>query len=79
MRVTYDPRADAMYLYLAERTPGTFEVARTEEVSTGVMLDFDAENRVIGIEILSVSKLPGAKPMEMAFEILTSSDAVAAA
>ena len=79
MRVTYDPKADAMYLYLAERAPGMFEVARTEEVTTGVMLDFDGENRVIGIEILSVSKLPGAKPMEMAFEILTSSGAVAAA
>jgi uncharacterized protein YuzE len=79
MRVTYDPKADAMYLYLVERAPGMFEVARTEEVTTGVMFDFDGENRVIGIEILSVSKLPGAKPMEMAFEILTSSNAVAVA
>lgn len=79
MRVTYDPKADAMYLYLAERASGTFEVARTEEVATGVMLDFDGENRVIGVEILSVSKLPDAKPMQMAFEILTSSEASAAA
>jgi uncharacterized protein YuzE len=52
MRVTYDPKADAMYLYLAERAPGTFEVARTEEVATGVMLDFNGENQVIGVEIL---------------------------
>jgi hypothetical protein len=43
------------------------------------MLDLDVENRVIGIEILSVSQLPGVRPMQMVFEILTSSDAAAAA
>ena len=79
MRMTYDPAADAMYLYLTERSPGTPDVPRTEEVAPGVMLDFDVEDRVIGIEILAVSQLPDAKPMQMVFEILTSSDAVAAA
>jgi uncharacterized protein YuzE len=78
MRITYDPAADAMYLYLTERSGGP-EVARTEEVAPGLMLDFDNDGRVIGIEVLSVSQLPGAKPMQMAFEILTSSDAAAAA
>jgi uncharacterized protein YuzE len=52
--------------------------ARTEEVAPGSMLDFDKDGRVIGIEMLSVSTLPGAKPMQMGFEILTSSDAAAA-
>jgi uncharacterized protein YuzE len=79
MRVTYDPAADAMYLYLTERSPGAPEVARTEEVATGVMLDFDAQDRVLGVEILAVSRLPDARPLQMVFEILTSSDAVAAA
>jgi uncharacterized protein YuzE len=79
MRMTYDPAADAMYLYLTERSPGTPDVARTKEVAPGVMLDFDVENRVIGIEILSVSQLPDVRPMQMVFEILTSSDAAAAA
>jgi uncharacterized protein YuzE len=79
MRMSYDPAADAMYLYLTERSPGTPDVARTEEVAPGVMLDLDVENRVIGIEILSVSQLPGVRPMQMVFEILTSSDAAAAA
>jgi uncharacterized protein YuzE len=58
MRLTYDPAADAMYLYLAERSPGTPEVARTEEVTPGVMLDLDVEDRVIGIEILWVCPMP---------------------
>jgi hypothetical protein len=53
-------------------------VARTEEVAAGLILDFDSDGRVIGIEMLSVSRLPGTKPMQMAFEILTSSDAAAA-
>lgn len=75
MRMTYDPAADAAYLYLTEREPA--EVARTEEVSAGVMLDFDQESRVVGVEILGVSKLPGARPMQMAFEVLTASDAAA--
>jgi hypothetical protein len=38
----------------------------------------DGDGRMIGVEILSVTKLPGAKPMKMAFEILTRSDAAAA-
>jgi uncharacterized protein YuzE len=79
MRMTYDPAADAMYLYLTERAAEGPTVARTEEVTPGLMLDFDRDGRVIGIEMLSVSKLPGARPMQMAFEILTSSDAAEAA
>ena len=78
MRMTYDPAADAMYLYLTELAAGAAEVARTEEVAPGLMLDFDRDGRVIGIEVLLVSRLPGAKPMQMAFEILQSSDAAAA-
>jgi uncharacterized protein YuzE len=77
MRMTYDPAADAAYLYLMERGTGTHEIARTEEVAAGLMLDFDEQDRVVGLEILGVSKLPGAKPMQMAFEVLTS-DAAAA-
>jgi len=70
MRVTYDPAADAMYLYLTEPAAGRSEVARTEEVAAGVMLDFDGEGQVIGVEILSVSRRPGPKSMQMAFEVL---------
>ena len=66
------------YLYLTEHADGASEVAHTEEVAPGLMLDFDRDGRVIGIEMLSVSQLPGAKPMQMAFEIMQSSDAAAA-
>jgi len=78
MRVTYDPAADAMYLYLMEGATEEPKVARTEEVAAGVMLDFDGEGQVIGVEVLSVSRRPGAKPMQMAFEILTDAGAAEA-
>jgi uncharacterized protein YuzE len=77
--MTYDPAADAMYLYLTERAGKAAEVARTEEVAAGLILDYDRDGRVIGIEMLSVSQLLGARPQSMAFEIRAATDAAAAA
>jgi uncharacterized protein YuzE len=71
MRMTYDPAADAVYLYITEPSPDDAAVRRTEEVADGLMLDFDVDGHVVGVEILSVSRRPGAKPMQMAFEVLT--------
>jgi uncharacterized protein YuzE len=45
MRMTYDPAADAVYLYLTERGSGSHEIARTEEVAAGLLLDFDKQDR----------------------------------
>lgn len=49
---TFDPEADAVYIYVGEG-----EVAETEEVAPNVMLDFDAEGRVVGVEVLTASKV----------------------
>ena len=49
---TFDPEADAVYIYLGEG-----EVAETEEVAPNVMLDFDADGRVVGVEVLTASKV----------------------
>jgi uncharacterized protein YuzE len=62
MRMTYDPEADALTLRLSEAP-----VADSEEVASNVILDFDAEGRVVGIEMLFVSELPDINPMELAF------------
>ena len=51
MRVQYDPAADAMYIRLAEGT-----VADSDEVRDGVVLDYDASGRVLGIEVLNISQ-----------------------
>jgi uncharacterized protein YuzE len=46
--LTYDPKANAVYVDL-----GRGEIATTEEVSPNAILDCDDEQRVIGIEILN--------------------------
>jgi uncharacterized protein YuzE len=51
MKIEYDKKVDALYIRIQEKN-----VARTQEVSDGVNLDFDAEGRLIGLEVLSASK-----------------------
>lgn len=64
MRVQYDPSADAMYIRLAEGA-----VADSDEVRDGVILEYDACGKVLGIELLNVSHRAD-NPREMAFEML---------
>lgn len=49
--ITYDPEADATYIYL-----GRGEVTRTEEAGP-FSYDVDAKGRIIGVEILAASKV----------------------
>jgi len=65
LKVQYDPAADAMYIRLAEGT-----VADSDEVREGVVLDYDASGRVLGIEVLNISQRTD-NPREMAFELMT--------
>jgi uncharacterized protein YuzE len=53
IRTSYDPETDAMFVWFG---PEGVKSAGTEEVSPGIMLDFDSEGRVIGIEVLDVSE-----------------------
>ena len=48
---TYDPEADAAYVHL-----GDAAVTDSEEVAPGVVLDFDSDGRVVGVELLNASK-----------------------
>ena len=51
MKIEYDKKVDALYIRLQEK-----HVARTQEVSDGVNLDFDDQGRLIGLEVVSASK-----------------------
>jgi uncharacterized protein YuzE len=51
MRTSYDPEADALYLRFVEAS-----IVESEEVADGVVLDFDAEGRIVAIELLEASK-----------------------
>ena len=64
MKVQYDPSADAMYLPLTDGV-----VADSDEVRDGVVLDYDEAGRVIGIEVLNLSRRAD-NPREMAFELM---------
>jgi uncharacterized protein YuzE len=64
MKIEYDPKADAMYISLIAGT-----VAESDEVRPGVVFDFDADGRVLGIEMLDVSKRTD-NPRELAMEVV---------
>lgn len=55
-RVTHDPEADAAYIYLAGPiAPGS--IAQTTPIGRRINLDFDAQGRLLGIELLTASLL----------------------
>ncbi len=50
MKLKVDKSADALYFRLSD-----LDIVESEEVQPGVILDFDAEGRMVGLEILDVS------------------------
>jgi len=50
MRLKIDKESDTLYLRLDES-----KVFESEEVRPGVILDFDSEGRVVGVEFLGIS------------------------
>jgi uncharacterized protein YuzE len=50
MRLKIDKENDALYLRLDEKT-----IVESEEVQPSVILDFDENGRVVGVEILDLS------------------------
>ena len=53
MRTSYDPEADAIFLWFG---PEGTTSARTVEVAPGVLLDYDENDRVIGVEVFDVRR-----------------------
>ena len=64
MRLSYDPATDSLYIHLVERS-----AADSDEVTDGVVLDYDDSGALVGIDVqhaskrvdlerLSVSRLP---------------------
>jgi len=51
MKIEFDPIADALYLELSGS-----EVEKTEEIKPGVMMDYDADGNIVGVEVLYISK-----------------------
>jgi len=51
MRIEFDQEADALYVQIHEDY-----VAHVKEIEEGVIIDFDRDRKIIGIEILDVTK-----------------------
>jgi uncharacterized protein YuzE len=51
MKLKIDEKTDALYLRLDDS-----EIIESEEVSSGVVLDFNKEGQIVGFEILRLSK-----------------------
>jgi len=51
MKFHVDREADALYIRLNDAP-----IVESEEVSPGVVLDFNDSNEVVGVEVLNISK-----------------------
>lgn len=64
MKLKVDQEADALYLRLDDSL-----IVDSEEVSPGVVLDYNEQNQVVGVEILGLSKrAPSLNPRELQFQ-----------
>ena len=51
MKLNYYPETDSLYIDLAERTS-----VESREISEGVVLDYDSEGNLVGIDIDNASR-----------------------
>jgi uncharacterized protein YuzE len=65
MKMHYDQQSDALYLRLDES-----QIVDSTEVQPGIVLDFDANNQVVGVEILRVKeRVPSADVEKLDFRV----------
>ena len=65
MKMHYDEKSDALYLRLDES-----KIIESEEVQPGIVLDFDANNQVVGVEKLRVKeRVPSADLKHLDFKV----------
>jgi uncharacterized protein YuzE len=51
MKLEFDPVADAAYFEISSA-----DVEETKEIEPGIIVDYDKNGHVVGVEVLSVSK-----------------------
>ena len=65
MKMHYDEKVDALYLSLDDSA-----VVESEEVKPGIVLDFNGEGQVVGIEVLGLKRrVPKADLKRLKFEV----------
>ena len=66
MKAKYDPEVDILYIRLSDAP-----IADSESVEPNLVLDRDAEDNVVGIEVLWASRM-GGSPMAVTFEVVNA-------
>ena len=70
MKIRYDPSMDALYIRLRDG-----EIDESDEVSRGVIMDYDEQGILMGIEILDASHVLGGKEMRVELALGDGQDA----
>ncbi len=63
MNSRYDPEADALFVRFSEGT-----IIDSQEVAPGIILDFDAQNRIVALEVLNAKEKMAAGALPIAAE-----------
>ena len=56
MKISYDPKADALYIRLR-----TTKIDESDEISEGIVVDYDVAGKPVGIEFLKAALLFGGR------------------
>ncbi len=65
MKMHYDQKTDALYLRLDDS-----KIIESAEVQPGIVLDYDVNNQVVGVEILRVQeRVPAADLKHLDFKV----------
>ena len=59
MKISYDPKYDVMYIKFSEG-----KIIDTIEVEANVLIDYGEDKEIMGIEILSASRMIKANPLD---------------
>ncbi|WP_026451080.1 DUF2283 domain-containing protein [Aequorivita capsosiphonis] len=63
MKVRYDKAVDILYIQISES-----KVEESIESKNGVIIDYDADGKLVGIEVLNASKNT-LDPLKMVYEV----------
>jgi uncharacterized protein YuzE len=63
MNIKFDKEADAIYLKLSDA-----EVAESDEEKPGIVIDYDKDGNIVGIELLDASQKTG-NPSSVIYEV----------
>ena len=58
MKMTYDAKAQAVYIYLTDIKPYFGIVNHTQEITDNLLIDWMKDGSILGIEVLNVATIP---------------------